>query len=130
MKSLFNVSSFLVRRTYETLTILYLTFFISFLSNSNVPATHSVRTLRVPNISVFFAIFVLLLPFLLADFPLVSSWSLPRSLSRELEPCFTGRRPSRHVFPLSVSLVGFYHLFLFPSSGISAPFCSTVHTGE
>ena len=127
MKSLFEVSPFPVQRTSEVPTISYLNLFISFLRSSSFPVVYSVLTFHVPTVSVFFAIFSFSVAFVLVSFPVSNFSILPWSPGRGRGPCFTGRRPSWHVFLLFIFMVGFYHLFLFPNSGICTPFCSTLH---
>ena len=121
MKSLFEVSPFPVQR-YPLYHI-----WISSSRSWAAVVVHSVWTLHVPTVSVFFAIFSFSVSLILVDFPVANFSILPWSSSRGRGSGFTGRHPSRHVFLLFVFMVGFYRLFLFSNSGICTPFCSTLH---
>ena len=100
----------------------YLKRFISFLSNSSLPAVHSVCTFHVPTVRVFLASFSFCVFFVVYEFfPVANFSTLPWSLGRGREPCSPGHRPSRYGFVLRSLMVGFCRLVLFTDGGICTP---------
>ena len=128
MKSLFDVSPFLVQHISEISTIWYLNVFVSFLSNSRLPVAYSVWMFYVPINNVSFTTFsfslAVLLSLVFIDFPVANFSALPWSLSSERRIFPTGRRLGRHTFLLFVFMVGFYYLFLFSNISIYTPLYS------
>ena len=78
------------------LSIALLKCFISFLSSSNFSAAHRVCTFHVHTVLLW-------------------------SFSREREPCFTRRRPSRYEFSLKLLMIGFFRVFVFTDGGSCFP---------
>jgi hypothetical protein len=103
----------------------YLKRFISFLSNSSLPAAHSVCTFHVPTVRVFLASFSFCVFFVVHEFfeffPVTNFSTLPWFLGRGRGTCLPGRRLSRYGIVLKPFMVGFCRLVLFTDGGICTP---------